>query len=247
MTYMKHVDEGVRGSTDVEAATPWWDRGNIPWVDHVRATEGEQGATPARRRGQARRVRGDLPRDPRRRSTLLMWMCALWWPISCAEDQALVETYLGLAPECVAISFWPADETALELALVESLNTTRAEAAGCDGGSLPAQRALVMDPELRCAARRSARDMAGRGRLSLIDSDGNDPSQRAALAGAPHLVLGELQARDLDAVDATIQAWLSAPETCALLRDVDARYVGVGTWSASSADPLYWAVSIARP
>ena len=165
---------------------------------------------------------------------------------SCVDGRPLEVRYLGRAEACVPYMEWPADETSLEETSVEVLNLRRGLGTSC-GDASGNRPALESSPELRCAARMLARDMAERGRVSALDGAGNDAAARAELAGAEQLVLGELRARAFDSVDAALDAWGEAPETCALLDDPSAVSVGVGTFSISAQDPLYWVMILGRP
>lgn len=164
----------------------------------------------------------------------------------CVDGRPLEVRYLGRSESCVPYMEWPADETSLEDTTVEILNRRRGLGTTCAdaSGNRPA---LESAPELRCAARMLARDMAERGRVSPVDGDGNDAAARAEVAGSEQLVLGELRARAFDSVDAVLDAWAEAPETCALLDDPSAVSVGVGAFSISAQDPLYWVVILGRP
>lgn len=167
---------------------------------------------------------------------------------ACEGPREQTETFLGTAPACLELSFWPSQETDLEDALQQALNLRRAAPNACGEGASSPRIALRHDPLLRCAARMSARDMGARGGLFTIDSLGRDCAGRVAAAGAAEvLVLGEAQARDINGVNEVLDAWLSDPNTCALLQDPTAREVGVAVWSESPVDPLVWSVVIATP
>jgi uncharacterized protein YkwD len=181
------------------------------------------------------------------RAAALASALALCTP-ACEAPRDQTETFLGTATACIDLSSWPTAETTMERALQEALNLRRADSMTCEDTSASPRVSLDHDPRLRCAARMSARDMGVRGRLAPIDSLGRDCAGRVAAAGTTEvLVLGEAQARGIESVQQALDSWLLDPDTCALLQDASARQIGVGIWSESAVDPLYWSVVVARP
>jgi hypothetical protein len=126
---------------------------------------------------------------------------------------------------------WSEADANDEQVLLSTLNTLRALGLPCDGGfgsfggtsSQQSQApALSQSPELRCAARRHARDMA-----QATAPAGETPEARMRLAGYASSVTAEVTARDLaDASQVLGQQLTGGGDDCKAL--VDPRMVAVG-------------------
>lgn len=97
---------------------------------------------------------------------------------------------------------------------------------------------LAPSPPLTEAARRHARHLAAAGHSTHFGAGGEDPAERAAHAGYPGRILGEVLAETFGSPEATMEAWLQDPSSGEVLLDPDARLAGLAM--AMSADGRTW-------
>ena len=147
---------------------------------------------------------------------------------------------VGDAPACEGVASWPVDATAAEGDLFLALNQLRARGGSCGNTDLPPALDLALSPELRCAARLQARDMAEHARLSHEGSDGSVAVERAALAGYDDLARYELLALDYDTVGGVLDAWLLDPEHCAALLETGLDHAGPGSVQDPDSGVIAW-------
>jgi uncharacterized protein YkwD len=137
----------------------------------------------------------------------------------CVIDE-LREDDVGSAPLCEAAQAWPTGYAELEDELFDEIGDLREIGGMCDGDARNPVARLDASPELRCAARIHATDLAANvGGLQHDGSDGSSPLSRANLAGYPGLVRHELLAADYVDAPSVVAAWLASTAHCNALYD----------------------------
>lgn len=86
---------------------------------------------------------------------------------------------------------------------------------------------LTRQPALMASGRAQVVYMQALGQTHHMDAFGHSPDVRAARLGYEGRVLGEVLAETYGPPSETLEAWLTAPETRAVLLDPDAREVGL--------------------
>jgi hypothetical protein len=150
---------------------------------------------------------------------------------------------------CAGTEGWPQELVYSELGLLDFLNLLRQVGFDCGTGVMTAAApALVMKPELQCAARRHSRDMAERGFFSHDNPDGWTPEDRMRNAGYVTFgITAESIAQDGGAGETTamyraVADLLSAGGTeCENLVDASFDSVGIGHFED------LWTVDLAGP
>ncbi len=125
---------------------------------------------------------------------------------------------------CEVPSAWEAEERAV-LALV---NQQRAQGANCGGRSIGPAGPLMMNAEVRAAARRHSQDMADQGYFDHTSLDGRSPWDRAAEAGYQGRATSENIAAGNRGAQGTFDQGLNSAGHCANMMSPDAREIGVG-------------------
>ncbi len=163
---------------------------------------------------------------------------------ACASEPTL-ERDVGPAEACEAYAVWPEDATLAEDALVERLVRLRAEGLSCVGPEpLPDLTAV---PELRCAARRHALDLAERKTLSPEGADGSTPLSRAAEAGYDGRPYAELRAADFRAASEVTDALLADEAHCAALSDPRVTDLAAGARRSDDGRFIAWVILLGGP
>ncbi len=108
--------------------------------------------------------------------------------------------------------------------------------------------ALEPDARLFVAADRLARDLAGRGELSHLASDGSRPADRAAAAGYARTFVAENIAAGQTGPAQVIRSWAGSRGHRANLLDDRVRHVGaarvVGRPACRRCPPHYWVLVV---
>ena len=133
-------------------------------------------------------------------------------------------------PYCGGVVDWDPAWAALEEQIVEIVNMRRAEGANCgSAGTFGPAAPLVMQPNLRCAARVHSEDMADRGFFDHVNPDGDDPFDRMMKAGyAIMKTAGENIAAGNATAEATMEQWMNSDGHCANIMNPDYKEIGVG-------------------
>lgn len=109
---------------------------------------------------------------------------------------------------------------------------------------------LEVAPELRCAARLHAsdlaEDLAEGGDLSHAGVQGSSPQQRMQEAGYAAIPVHELLAGDFEDPGQVLEAWLALPEYCEALYDPAIDDVGVGHGISASGEATAWVLVTGR-
>lgn len=133
-------------------------------------------------------------------------------------------------PYCQGVVDWDPAWAALEARIVEIVNMHRAEGANCGSkGTFGPAAPLVMQPNLRCAARVHSKDMADRGFFDHVNPDGDDPFDRMMKAGYVIMTTaGENIAAGNATAEATMAQWMNSDGHCANIMNPDYKEIGVG-------------------
>jgi uncharacterized protein YkwD len=104
---------------------------------------------------------------------------------------------------------------------------------------------LAPSPELEAAARRHARDMARRGRMSHRGSDGGSPFQRMAAEGYEFTRAGENVAAGDFTPESVVRGWMKSPPH---RRNILGSFHDIGAAYATAVDGRsYWCVTFGTP
>lgn len=155
---------------------------------------------------------------------------------------------LGGTPDayCAGLETWPQSDVADEDRVFGALTTYRWLGIACgatmgppSGPPSPGSPALSASAELRCSARRHARDMAERGYFSETNPEGEGPATRAALAGYRAVVVEEVIVRDQPQANQVLQGAFLGGADCDELADARLVAAGVGKYGA------FWTIDLA--
>jgi uncharacterized protein YkwD len=137
---------------------------------------------------------------------------------------------------------WPAASTALEDEILTLVNQRRALGANCGTkGTFPAAGPLMLDADLRTAARLHSLDMATQNYFSHTGKNGSSAAQRMMAAGFNGSTYGENIAAGNATAAATMQQWMESDGHCANIMKASYKFLGVGhAYSASSMFKHYW-------
>jgi uncharacterized protein YkwD len=145
----------------------------------------------------------------------------------CVID-VLREDDVGESERCEAAHFWPYDFAAREDDMLDVLNDTRLEGGMCGGVVANPVDAVALSPELRCAARLHAVDIATTGNLRHRGSDGSDTQARVDAALYENIPSAELLAADFVDPQEALDAWVASPEHCEEVFKARSDEVGIG-------------------
>ncbi|WP_394179039.1 CAP domain-containing protein [Yoonia maritima] len=126
------------------------------------------------------------------------------------------------------------DKAAVQFRMLDSVNALRSKA-----GVAPVQ----LNAQLNAAAATHARDMSIQNRPWLFGSDGSSPLDRARRAGFPGRLLGENISESYETELQTLAAWMSQPDTRAVILDPNARSMGFA-WYQEPAGKLWWCMNM---
>jgi uncharacterized protein YkwD len=152
----------------------------------------------------------------------------------------LQTTDLGEAPRCADVSVWPADSAQEELELLELVLDLRGRGTTCGDDDVGGVGPLEDVPELRCAARQLAGDLARRGDLGHDGSDGSTTLSRVNLAGYTGITRHEMLAADYTTAEDTLAGLAADPEHCRFLMDKALDHAGVGHATSREGDRIVW-------
>jgi uncharacterized protein YkwD len=154
-------------------------------------------------------------------------VAALLWTSACAPEPRRLYTGPGVE----------VPRTDLDLnALVELHNKERAEA------KLPP---LVLNTELKAAAKLQARDMAENEKMSHTGSDKSSPSERLKRIGYHYRSAAENVAYGQNTVEEVMRSWMNSRSH---RKNILGNYTEIGAAVAYSKDGTpYWCVDFGRP
>lgn len=137
---------------------------------------------------------------------------------------------------------WPADWVAMEDQVLVLVNQRRAAGATCGRDRFGAAGPLVMNAELRAAARLHGEDMAERGYFDHVAPDGSDPFDRIAAAGyRGGYPQGENIAAGYPDAAAVVAGWMTSPGHCSNIMEPGFGAIGIGVvFDETSRDSPFW-------
>jgi uncharacterized protein YkwD len=140
------------------------------------------------------------------------------------------------------------DKTAVAARVLDLVNQARAQPRRCGGDQFGAAAPLHRSPILEQAAASHTRDMAARGSMSHIGSDGSTPSQRVTRAGYRWSAVAENIAAGQRDADGVVKSWLDSAGHCANLMNPMYRDMGVAfATNAGSPAGIYWTQVFGAP
>ncbi len=160
----------------------------------------------------------------------------------------------GLPEICApVVGEWDAVCEIWEGQLIEDINARRAAGATCGAqGALPPAPALVVSPNLECAARLNSKEIIEVGDLEAQAATKPTALIRAQLAGYEDIKVGEHVATNY-AVDRVVNTWMESEVSCANLMDPGYAEIGAGCYQIPNADIatvslfLAWTVQLGGP
>jgi uncharacterized protein YkwD len=116
----------------------------------------------------------------------------------------------------------------LEDEIVALVNQRRAMGADCGGTQFAATGPVVMNAQLRAAARAHSLDMGTRSFFAHNSPEGTTPFQRIAAAGYTGSPQGENIAAGGATAASTMMQWMNSPGHCRNIMNPQYRSIGVG-------------------
>jgi uncharacterized protein YkwD len=137
---------------------------------------------------------------------------------------------------------WPAAYAALEEGILVETNKRRAAGASCGTkGTFGPAGPLVMQSQLRTAARKHSKDMATNNFFAHNNLAGKTPFDRMKAEGYKGTTMGENIAAGNGTVAATMDQWMKSDGHCANIMNKSYTQLGVGYWyNATSTYRHYW-------
>jgi len=169
-----------------------------------------------------------------RRSTLALILALLApsWTACANED----DDY------CAMQEHWPRGWIEYEATVYDLVNHRRFEGATCDGAYYPPVPPLRADPELRCAARVHAADMARRDYFSHSNPEGEGFVDRVFQTDYMGTPTGENIAYGLAPPEVVMAALMDSPGHCRNI--MSSRHTAIGVGFFGQRD--YWAQVMGR-
>lgn len=161
-----------------------------------------------------------------RRTVLLLGGAAVL--AACAPQAQQVGTDGRPLPGLYSIT--PAMADQISFRLLDSVNTLRGAA-----GAQP----LAYDAALNAAAATHSRDMSIQNRPWHFGSDGSSPLSRVQRVGYTAQLKGELISETYQTELETLSAWMSLPDTRAVILDPAARQLGFA-WFQEPQGKIWW-------
>jgi uncharacterized protein YkwD len=144
-------------------------------------------------------------------------------------------------PDCTNAATWPADWVAFEDQVLVLVNQQRLAGATCGGVVKPPVPALVMDANLRQAARCHSQDMAVHNYFSHDSQDGRSPWTRISNAGYTGFGNAENIAAGQGTPASVMTSWMNSTGHCNNIMTAGSNEIGVGyAFDASSDYDRYW-------
>jgi uncharacterized protein YkwD len=130
---------------------------------------------------------------------------------------------------CSPTEGWDSQWVALEDEVLAIVNMHRAAGASCGGEAFGPAPALVMQANLRCAARLHSMDMHERGYFAHETPDGQSPWDRMEEAGyVDWRAVAENIAAGSPTADGVMQGWMSSTGHCRNIMNGDLTEIGIG-------------------
>lgn len=145
---------------------------------------------------------------------------------------------------CPGIDSWTAEEAAQEAEMLRLVNVARSANRNCGSkGSFPAVPPVAFDPQLQCAARRHAKDMADRQYFNHnTQGSGQTAGERIESTGYKDIAGGENIAAGPDLADVANAGFMRSDGHCANIMNKDYNQLAIGCYKArgKSQYTYYW-------
>ncbi|MFN4099966.1 MAG: CAP domain-containing protein [Pararhodobacter sp.] len=163
-------------------------------------------------------------------------LAALAFLAACGATTAATPMRMGADGRPVPVIYRITDRDVPEIQarLRDAINTVRQQR-----GLVPVEYDLA----LASAAATHARDMAVQGRPWHFGSDGSSPLDRVRRVGYTGYFIGEAVSETYETELETLTAWLSQPDTRAIILDPRARDLGFA-WHQEEAGKLWWSLAL---
>ncbi len=149
--------------------------------------------------------------------------------------------------DCTVAESWPAAWVALENDGLARINAHRAAGATCGGVVKPAVGPVVMNAELREAARCHSQDMGVNAYFSHTSQDGRSPWTRIADAGYTASATGENIAAGYGTAAQVVTGWMASTGHCNNIMNGSSNETGLGyALQAGSPYGSYWTQTFGR-
>jgi uncharacterized protein YkwD len=164
----------------------------------------------------------------------------------CVIDE-LTESDVGDERYCEGAARWPNEYADLEDALFERIEDLRRSGATCGEVRFNPVTALELVPELHCAARLHATDLAAHKTVGQGGSDDSTPLSRANLSGYDGIPRFEMSAANYTDADLVLDTWVADEVHCRALLDRKIRHIGVGHSRHADDTATAWVVDLGEP
>jgi uncharacterized protein YkwD len=142
---------------------------------------------------------------------------------------------------CSDVANWEAAWVAKELEMLSAVNAVRAQGFSCAGSQQAPAPPLVMNPSLRCAARKHSKDMAENAFFSHTNLQGEESWDRMMAAGYNGTGFSENIAAGSSQIEHTLNQWLTSVEGhCEALFDPQMKEIGIGYYPTNAGYQFYW-------
>jgi uncharacterized protein YkwD len=152
------------------------------------------------------------------------------------------EDDVGESRRCEAAKWWPHDFAAKEDELLELINDERVKGGKCGDVEHNPVDAVLPSPEIKCAARLHAVDLATTERLGHVGSDGLGTIARVDASLYENIPTAELLGADYARADETLDAWLDSPEHCTEIYRARTDEIGIGYGENEDGGAAAWVV-----
>ena len=142
---------------------------------------------------------------------------------------------------CSDVANWDPAWVAMELEMLAAVNAVRASGFSCPGIQQAPVPPLVMNPSLRCAARKHSKDMAEKGYFAHTNQEGEQSWDRMMAAGYNGTGFSENIAAGSPQIQHTMEQWLtSTAGHCEALFDPVMKDIGIGYYPTNAGLQFYW-------
>ena len=151
-------------------------------------------------------------------------------------------------PDCTVPASWPTAWVTFEEQALALINERRAAGATCGTTVMPAVAPIVMEAQLRQAARCHSLDMGAHAYFDHNSQDGRSPWDRIAQAGYTNAAWqGENIAAGYATPTAAVTGWMNSPGHCTNIMSANFKDTGMG-YAQVSGSPYgsYWTEDFGR-
>ena len=135
---------------------------------------------------------------------------------------------------CQPQAMWDTSAAAFEAEVLEIVNQRRSEGATCGGETFGPTGPMVLDYQLRCAARMHSLDMDTRDFFDHTNPDGESPWDRIDKTDYSANATGENIAAGYPTPADVMVGWMDSPGHCSNIMNPNSNELGVGYYES------YW-------